>query len=76
MVSTKSPTAVVGLLDQDYRYKSLVMQIPHDAGLAPICRHGDMSLEVYLQEFYYVGLINFCEEYFKKIFTVIKSMFG
>ena len=34
MISTSSSLAVVGLLDQNYRFKSVPTQIPHDAGLA------------------------------------------
>ena len=29
-------SAVVGFLDQGYRYKSVATQIPHDAELAPV----------------------------------------
>ena len=30
------PTAIIGIIEQDYCYKSVPNQIPHDAGLAPI----------------------------------------
>ena len=32
----KSPPVIVGFLDQDYHYRSVAIQIPHDAGLAPV----------------------------------------
>ena len=30
------PPTIVGFLDQDYHYELVAIQIPHDAGLAPL----------------------------------------
>ena len=40
---TSSSPAVVGFLEQDYSYKSIATQIPHNARLAPFRPHGDRS---------------------------------
>ena len=40
VVSISCFPAVVGFLDDDYRYESVVTQISHDAGLAPISYTG------------------------------------
>ena len=55
----KSP-AVFAFVDQDYIYKSVVIQIPHDAGLAPVHTAGyrtrDRSVRVNLLLLYGGGL--------------------
>ena len=44
MVSMASLPGVIGLLDQDCRYKSVATQIPHDAELEQIQFAGEIKL--------------------------------
>ena len=50
MVCTSSLSAVVGFLDQDYRYKSVTLQISADAKLAPVRPVGYRTWDRYKRE--------------------------
>ena len=43
MVNTSHHPAIVSFLDQDYQYNSIIIQIPHNVGLAPIPYTGRKS---------------------------------
>ena len=39
-------SAIVGVTDQDYRYKSVGTQIPYDTGLAPVHPAGNRTWDI------------------------------